>query len=1385
MGIRSYGVDPETSIKFYKPLTIILGRNGSGKSTIIEAVKMATTGELPPMADKGAAFIHDPRIHNDTETKAKIRLLFTNVRGDQYIVSRHFQLALKKGPKGIGYKTEFKTLDQTVKRMDDGTASAFRCANLNAMLPDIMRVTKPVLNNVIFVHQEDSLWPLGDSKKLKEKFDEIFAATRYTKALDTIRKFRKDQNAELKTVNVELMHYEDKVKVLERVRAEVDEIKVKYDELRQGIDSVDTEISSLTAERTAMQVIADEHYKKRSQLSKLKIEGDIIEKDKAVKYNEMQLHLRDMDDDALVTEITELKTFLDRAGGERVKRERLIEDLRVDVEMKRATLHERQNQKGKLEQLSKMRAEYVSRLESMKEDFLDSELLAPGTEEGEDSTRLPSQSESFERWTESLTLLCREADAHVRVVSEKANENLETAATNLNEVRMRFRDAKSTSQREAEELRETRKKIAAIRIELPKRNESDSAIKDAESKFKTVQRVFQEKNENNRVATLELDITNLRKEAAAKKEDLNVLRAVRDELVQNQGEQARYDVCRETEGKRRKRAEDAVEDFAELLLSSISELDEEGTSNLSDLRGTLREGNTLTERNAEDRQSELIDAAAAILARKDAILRQADRNRNEAQAASKAASIRKAEQQSHFDDAKKELKAAERKMRTARSSFSRIPKTSVDIDNVTKLLQEVSISTSRGRAQMRQDRMSSMKETIRSAETAVIKATQKLSQLESGVLFAEGDLETFDNDPKHHCPACGVSSSKKVNEMRKSLVERVEYFKNPASTLNAQKDLTELGSTVNTLREVYVTGSKVAAVVDGFEGAQERFLDAEKNTRKLETDTSKAAATLEQCQERFGDGTSVKQIVSKRIELTQIFTDWDCAQREVIMLQTSLSATVNDTRSLSEVEEEARMSEERIQKVQDEVEKHARSLNRERDDLRHAENRVNGAKQKCLELQAMAEKHKRLRLEKEEASKKISYLTTHIEEVRNSMKNLEVDMEYAEAEHATVRAEGMKQCRESNDWASKRTRKVDNWNDNLREVQGYDRFGKERELEKVVMSLEAIEKEIECGAKDLRAHEKEQQTASDSQREMESRIRNLKDNQRYRDDERKMQMNARSARHVMEEIDVLERQAGGNPGEKETRMTEMINTKNAERAATMGEKQGYTNSYKVRKTELERAEREGSRRKFDECRIRKQTMELASSDLEKYHRALDQALMAFHTLKMNSINRTIKELWQQTYRGTDIEEIEIISDHGDTRGVAGGTLRRTFNYRVQMRQKQATLDMRGRCSAGQKVLACLVIRLALAESFCTDCGILALDEPTTNLDRENIDSLADALKTIIENRKKQRNFQLVLITHDQDFIDRLGARAFCDKYFLVYKDEGGISRAVEQELQEM
>ncbi|KAJ3197483.1 DNA repair protein rad50 [Irineochytrium annulatum] len=137
--------------------------------------------------------------------------------------------------------------------------------------------------------------------------------------------------------------------------------------------------------------------------------------------------------------------------------------------------------------------------------------------------------------------------------------------------------------------------------------------------------------------------------------------------------------------------------------------------------------------------------------------------------------------------------------------------------------------------------------------------------------------------------------------------------------------------------------------------------------------------------------------------------------------------------------------------------------------------------------------------------------------------------------------------------------------------------------------------------------------------------------------------------------------------------------------------------------------------------IKLKTETLANQDLEKYSKALEMAIMKYHTMKMEEINKIIRELWVNTYKGSDIETIEIRSDNENVKG------NRVYNYRVVMIKEDTELDMRGRCSAGQKVLAALIIRLALAETFCLNCGILALDEPTTNLDKENSESLAESL----------------------------------------------------------
>jgi DNA repair protein RAD50 len=167
---------------------------------------------------------------------------------------------------------------------------------------------------------------------------------------------------------------------------------------------------------------------------------------------------------------------------------------------------------------------------------------------------------------------------------------------------------------------------------------------------------------------------------------------------------------------------------------------------------------------------------------------------------------------------------------------------------------------------------------------------------------------------------------------------------------------------------------------------------------------------------------------------------------------------------------------------------------------------------------------------------------------------------------------------------------------------------------------------------------------------------------------------------------------------------------------------------------------------------------------------------------MQEINKIIRELWMKTYRGSDIDTIEIRSDSESNVSAA----RKSYNYRVVLIKGHAEMDMRGRCSAGQKVS---IIRLALAETFCLHCGILALDEPTTNLgklsliiDEENVKGLARALNGIIEARSGQGNFQLVIITHDEDFMHVLGQSDLIDSYWRVEKNLKGYSTITERPL---
>ena len=93
------------------------------------------------------------------------------------------------------------------------TSISSRVAELDQIMPQYLGVSKAILDSVIFCHQDESLWPMSEPSALKKKFDEIFEALKYTKAVDNIKGLRKTQMEELGKLKITERHAkEDKDK---------------------------------------------------------------------------------------------------------------------------------------------------------------------------------------------------------------------------------------------------------------------------------------------------------------------------------------------------------------------------------------------------------------------------------------------------------------------------------------------------------------------------------------------------------------------------------------------------------------------------------------------------------------------------------------------------------------------------------------------------------------------------------------------------------------------------------------------------------------------------------------------------------------------------------------------------------------------------------------------------------------------------------------------------------------------------------------------------------------------------------------------------------------------------------------------------------------------
>ena len=390
------------------------------------------------------------------------------------------------------------------------------------------------------------------------------------------------------------------------------------------------------------------------------------------------------------------------------------------------------------------------------------------------------------------------------------------------------------------------------------------------------------------------------------------------------------------------------------------------------------------------------------------------------------------------------------------------------------------------------------------------------------------------------------------------------------------------------------------------------------------------------------------------------------------------------------------------------------------------------------------------------------------QEQQNTMSRLDGQLQSLLPQFAEQEAKRDDIKRRGGDKEKELQKKVKSLSESVSSLQRADQEIRAYEAEGGPSKLANCRKEIQNYDQDIASLEAELKQITVEINKIREELGNQDQNKRVINDNLKYRKTSRELQAVKDEIEKLSAQNAEadqehhrKQAEKFQRQYNLLSTEETSKMGTMKAKDDqllqllndWNTDYK------------DAAIKYKRSHIEVETSKAAVEDLGRYGSALDKAIMKYHSLKMEEINRIVEELWKRTYQGTDVDTILIRSDNETGKG------NRSYNYRVCMVKQDAEMDMRGRCSAGQKVLASIIIRLALAECFGVNCGLIALDEPTTNLDRDNIRALADSLHHIIKARQQQANFQLIVITHDEDFLRYMRCADFCDNYWRVSRNE--------------
>ncbi|KAL7902084.1 AAA domain-containing protein [Trichoderma sp. TUCIM 5745] len=1238
-GVRSFSPAVREAIQFNTPLTLIVGYNGSGKTTIIECLKYATTGEQPPNSKVGGAFIHDPKLAGEKEVLAQVKLQFRSINDRQH------------------NSRTLKTLDCSLVVVNNGerTTTSTRTAQLDEMIPERLGVSRAVLDAVIFCHQDESLWPLSEPSALKKRFDEIFEAQKYTKAIENLKVLRKKQ-AHNKANKDRGQRAE---KLMSGLQIEIETARDKCEDLTKEMEETQVKIKQ-------------KHQQANSFLQILEYRQDAI--------NELKQTIDELPetDDALERALSQYEESMGRYQEEAEQNKAQYAELQQEL-----TNH-RQSQSAKLAEQGKLQSDkekYERQLKARVQ--LVQEAASQYNFRGFDEDLTDQHIQAFQDKIQKL-LTEKRRDLE-RLQKENAAE-LDKATGVITE--LEGRKAARTQDRVS-----AKQRMGAIekRTSVLQNEAGNIDLDELESRFKHAQQELEKSNWDQQLT-----------EANDKQWQLdNENEKLGRELVECTrlaSERAQLELRKKEMSDRKRKLDTLVETWKPKLSAAI---------------GDDWEPHTLDSRfqSIQSRQSKAVQEA-----------------------------------QKRRDQTRQKQQKVEYKLKTAKETHS-------------KKTQEMN---------QRKQKVVAALQNVR--DNAVVEDyVDEVAAMEQQVEELRTDLSLFDAlfdyynkckrmlDTQKKCRLCDRHFDDGQSAALDRLGKKIDKHLDPKGKVDTEKDLKEAVDNLEAMRAVRSAFDTYERLSAELPALQDEWKTAENEFETLEKELEEEDSLVAAAEEKLRDLGDLAKTIANISQTVREIKDAEAQVDRIVSQQSSggVTRSVEEIHELqSSISEQIRTLKNKItnltadrQRMKDQI----NSLELEKSELRNKIGRTAGQLEKKKDLQSqiqtLKEDYAHQREVIQRTDEELEKLEPSITEARSARDEI--------LRHSRSKEQVITDERDAIASSIAEIKKMDN------DIQDYlDRGGltnlasNQRALASLDTAISTTEKEIA----DLTVRTNKLKQDIDSG---DRKRKNISDNLNYRKHLQTLDV-------LRKDIEDLEdRNAHEDYERLHSEARSLENTANrlvAERGSVMG-------TMKSKDEELGRLLEEwemdfrDAKQKYRESHIRVETTKAAIQDLNQCVSAVDKAVMQYHTMKMEDVNRIASELWQTTYQGTDIDTILIRSDNDTT------NKKRNYNYRLCMVKQDTEMDMRGRCSAGQKVLASIIIRLALAESFGVNCGLIALDEPTTNLDRDNIKSLAESLHRIIKTRQQQSNFQLIVITHDEEFLRHMRCSDFCDSFFRVKRDE--------------